>query len=160
MSEAANQPPSNPSTPNAYLRTRVMTSTPEQLRLLLLEGAVRFTRQGRGAIAAKDFEGIYTGFSRARDIVVELMTSIRPDAEPDLKAKVQGLYAFIFKLLMESSFEKDIAKADKAVELLEYEVETWRLAIQKLADERKGPGVPVAARISPAADRPALSLQA
>ncbi len=161
MSETANSHTSSSpaSTPNAYLRTRVMTSSPEQLRLMLLEGAVRFTRQGRDALVAKDHEGIYTGFSRARDIVVELMTAIRPDTEADLKSKVQGLYAFIFKLLVDASFEKDVEKADKAAELLEYEVETWRLAIQKMASER-GSTLAAPATAVAGAQRPTLSLQA
>jgi flagellar protein FliS len=163
MSESTTQhpPQSSPApAPNAYLRTRVMTSSPEQLRLLLLEGAVRFTRQGRDALVVKDHEGIFNGFSRARDIVVELMTSIRPDAEADLKGKVQGLYTFIFKLLVDASFEKDVEKADKAAELLEYEVETWRLAIQKLSAERSSLVLPTNATSTATAKRPTLSLQA
>lgn len=150
-------PPSIPSgTPNQYLRTQVLTASPEQLRLLLLEGAVRFTRQGRDALTSKDYEAIYTGFSKARDIVVELMTAIRPDTEPTLRSNVQGLYAYIFKLLVDASFEKDATKADEAAKLLEYECETWKLAMEKLKSERsQGAAKPVA---SPNA-RPALSVQ-
>lgn len=154
------QTPSS-STPNAYLRTRVMTSSPEQLRLMLLEGAVRFARQGRDALLAKDHEGIYTGFSRARDIVVELMTAIRPDTETELKSNVQGLYTFIFKLLVDASFDKDADKAEQAAKLLEYEVETWRLAMQRLTQDRATPGLALAGGpAAPSAERPALSLQA
>jgi flagellar protein FliS len=143
--------------PNAYQRTQVLTANPEQLRLLLLEGAVRFTRQGREAIEKKDYEAIYTGFTKARDIVVELMTAIRPDTEPTLRSKVQGLYGYIFRLLMDASFEKDVAKADEAIKLLDFECETWKLAMEKLKAERSH----ATARSAQAThvERPALSIQ-
>ena len=68
-------------TANAYLRTQVMTASPEQLRLMLLEGAIKFARQGREAITKKDHENVYNGFSRARNIVLEL-TNTKPDVDP------------------------------------------------------------------------------
>ena len=121
---------------NAYQRTQVLTAGPEQLRLMLLEGAVRFARQGLEGIRAKNHEAIFVGFSKSRDIVVELMTSIRPDTEPTLRSRVQGLYMFIFKLLADASFDKDETKGEKGVELLEYEVQTWKMAMAKAAEER------------------------
>jgi flagellar protein FliS len=145
------------STPNAYLQTQVLTANPEQLRMLLLEGAVRFSSQARDAMATKDHEAMFTGFTKARDIVVELMTSVRPDTEPSLRSKVQGLYAYIFKLLVDASFEKDAGKADEAVKLLEYERETWKLALEKLKSER-GQSTPKPAYAA-SQNRPALSVQ-
>jgi flagellar protein FliS len=145
---------------NAYQRTQVLTAGPEQLRLLLLEGAVRFARQGVEGIRSKNHEAIFTGFSKSRDIVVELMTSIRPDTEPTLRSRVQGLYMFIFKLLADASMEKDDAKGEKAAELLEYEVETWKLAMAKAAEERAGTGIPARSSLAPEqGSRPSLSLQ-
>jgi flagellar secretion chaperone FliS len=148
---------------STYQRTQVLTAGPEQLRLMLLEGAVRFARQGRDGILSKNYEQIYIGFCRSRDIVVELMTSIRPDTDPTLRSQVQGLYMFIFKQLADASLEKDVDKAEKAIGLLEYEVETWKLAMQKAAEERAAGGKPVATqRATVAAEpgsRPSLSLQ-
>ena len=68
-------------TANVYLRTKVLTASPEQLRLMLLEGAVKYARQGRDGMATKNHEQAFVGLSRSRDIVVELMTSIRPDTD-------------------------------------------------------------------------------
>ncbi|MFO0857968.1 MAG: flagellar export chaperone FliS [Phycisphaerales bacterium] len=124
-------------TASAYLRTRVMTASPEELRLMLLEAAVRFARQGREGMTTKNYELTFTGMSSARDIVVELLTTIRDDVAPELAANVKALYAFMYKELVDASINKDVAKLDKVIELLEYEVETWRLLMIKLADERR-----------------------
>lgn len=123
---------------NAYLRTKVLTAPPEQLRLFLLDGAIKFARQGVEALKAKNWEGVYTGFTQSRNIVLELTNSIRPELDPVLAQRMQGLYTFIYMQLVESGFEKDIAKGEKAIELLEYERETWMMLIDKLAAERAG----------------------
>ncbi len=103
---------------------------------MLLEGAVKFARQGRIALAEKRFEASFNGLSQSREIVFELMTTIREDVDPELAANAKGLYSFIYRTLVEGGHEKDLSKIDKAVELLEYERETWVMLMQRLAEER------------------------
>jgi len=121
---------------NAYHRTRVLTASQEQLRLMLLDGAIKFLRQGRDGLVAKDFEADYTGFTRCRDILLELASAMRFDMDPDLCKRVASVYMFIYQLTIDASFEKDITKADEAARLLDYERETWVLAMAKIAKER------------------------
>ncbi len=134
--------PLNLATPQAdppispYLRTRILTAPPEELRLLLLEGALKFTAQARDALAARNFEGVYLGVTKARDIILELMLSIRPEHNPALADRVRALYSFLYTHLTEASFEKDDAKFAKVLELLEFERETWALALARLAQDR------------------------
>ena len=147
----------------AYLRTKVMSASPEQLRQMLLEGALRFASQGREGLAKKDFEASYTGFAKCRNILMELM-NVRPDCDPELKAKVTGLYTFLYLHLTEGGFEKDLAKVDKVIELLEFELETWNLALAAAATERQqgGAASPTAGSITPITtpgERRPLSLQ-
>lgn len=142
---------------NAYLKTKVLTASAEELRLMLLDGAIKFARQGREGLATKNFEASYTGLSQSRDIVMELITTVRTDVDPELAANVRGVYTFIYKLLVEASFEKDPARADKAIELLEFERETWVLLMQKLAEERHGGDAARANAVRPDAAAPAGS---
>jgi flagellar secretion chaperone FliS len=143
-------PPST-ATANAYLRTRVLTASPEELRLMLLEGAVKFARQGRQGITDRDYNAMYQGLSQARDIVFELLNTIRDDVDPDLAANAKALYSFLYRLIVEASFEKDPAKADTAIQLLEYEHQTWVMLMDRLAAER---GIARPAAQSPAAQAP------
>lgn len=123
---------------NAYLRTRVLSATPEELRLLLLDGAIKFGTQGVEGMERKDYEAMYNGISQCRNIVFELMTTIRTDVNPEVSTKVQSLFLFMYKELMEGSHERDPQRIRKVIELLEYERETWVLLMQKLAEERSG----------------------
>lgn len=158
--------PSGNSGVNAYLRTRVLTATPEQLRLMLLEGAVRFARAGREGLEIKNYEQSYDGFTKCRNILVELMNSMRPEVDPDLCKRVNALYTFLYIHLTEASLEKDSRKADEVIELLEYERQTWILLMDKLAAERAGAApasvpapVATAAASATGAPRVALSVQ-
>lgn len=125
-------------TANAYLRTKVLTAPPEQLRLMLLDGAIRFANQGREALGRKDFEGIYLGISQCRAIVFELMTTIGPDAEPELAQRVRALYTYMYTRLLEASTERNPTKLDEVIELLAFERQTWAMFLDKLAAERAG----------------------
>ena len=147
--------PPAPSRPvSEYLKNRVLAASPEELRLLLLEGALKFARQGREGLARKDFEAVFNGLSQCRDVVMELLTTIRTEVDPDLAAKVKALYTFIYTLLVEGGHEKDLKKVDTAIELLDFERETWVMLMQKVAEERTTK--PTAA---PQGERPALSVQ-
>jgi flagellar protein FliS len=117
---------------NAYLRTKVMSARPEELRLMLLDGAIRFASMGREGLIARNYEQSSTGFSQARAIVLELINTIRPEADPELADKVKGLYTFLFSELVSASFERDADKAQQIIALLEYERETWALLIEQL----------------------------
>lgn len=122
----------------AYLKNKVLSASPEELRLMLLDGAIRFTTQGRDGLVAKNFEASFNGFSQARNIVMELINSIRPEVDPDLCKKVSSVYIFIYTHLVEAGHERSIPKADKVIELLEYERDTWIMLMEKLAAERGG----------------------
>lgn len=103
---------------------------------MLLDGAIKFTRQAVDGLKQKNFELSFNGFSQARPIVMELATGIREDADPDLAEKVRAVFLFIYRELMDAGFAKDAAKAESALELLVYERETWVLAMEKAAAER------------------------
>ena len=61
----------------AYLRTKVMTASPAELRLMLLDGAIRFAEQAKRGYETKDYELSFEGTTKAQAIVLELLK--RPD---------------------------------------------------------------------------------
>lgn len=121
---------------NAYLRTQVLTASPEQLRLMLLDGALRFATQAAEGIANKDYEAAYNGITQARAIVLELATSIRADVDAELAERVRSVYMYLYREMVDASLTRDHARLCKAIELLEYERETWALLMDKVTTER------------------------
>jgi len=127
---------------NAYLRTRVLTATPEELRLMLLDGAIKFARQGRDGLARKDYEASYNGLSQSRDIILELLTTIRPEHDPDLCERVKSVYTFMYTEMVTASMERDAVRVDSVIRLLEFERETWSLLMAQIQADRNAPPAP------------------
>ncbi|MEP0842351.1 MAG: flagellar export chaperone FliS [Phycisphaerae bacterium] len=120
-----------------YLRNAVLTATPEQLHLMLYDGAIRFTRRAIEGLEKKDLEAAFNGFSRAQKIVLELLNALNYDVDRTLCARMAGLYNFIYRKLIEASVERNPAHAQEALKLLEYQRETWVMLIEKLRQDRE-----------------------
>lgn len=121
---------------SAYLRSKVFSASPEELRLMLLDGALRFARQGREGLATRNFELSFSGLSSCKNILLELVTSMKVEIAPELCAKMRALYMFMYSRLIDANLEKSPAIVDEVIKLLEYERETWVLVMQRLVEER------------------------
>jgi len=121
--------------PNPYLKTKILTASPEELRLMLYDGAIKFCHQAKTTLAKKDFEASYTNLMRAQKIVLELSTSLKHDLDPALCDKLSALYTYIYRLLVDANMNHNQAPIDEAIKLLNYERETWKMLMQRLAEE-------------------------
>lgn len=122
-------------TPNAYLRTKILTASPAELRLMLLDGAIRFAEQARAGLANKQYEACYEGVTRCQSILMELINGLRPEHDPELCKRMSGLYTFMYTELMKASSQRDPATVNQVIQLLQYERETWSMLLEQLAQE-------------------------
>ena len=136
-------PPRPPQAPNPYLRTKVMTASREELRLMLLQGAERFAKAGRKELAKEkpDLEKSYEAWMKAKRIVVELTTSMNRAQSPEVVERLTALYTYIYKLLVDANTTRELKPADEAIKLLAYERETWELLMEQNRAEAAGGGV-------------------
>jgi len=121
----------NQSGPNPYLRTKILTANPEELRLMLYDGAIKFARQGRTAMEAGKIEAGYEALMRAQKIVLELSSSLNHQVEPKLCEKLSALYTYIYRLLVDANVDREPGKIDEALKLLDYERQTWVMLMEK-----------------------------
>ncbi|MCC7409362.1 MAG: flagellar export chaperone FliS [Phycisphaeraceae bacterium] len=117
---------------SSYLRTKILTANPQELRLMLYEGAIRFCHQARKGLEEKNYELSYNGLMRAQKIVLELSTSLNHQVAPELCDKLGALYTYIYKLLVEANMSRQIKQVDEAIKLLEYERATWQMLMNRL----------------------------
>lgn len=131
---------------NPYLKTKIMTASPEELRLMLYDGAIKFCHQAHKALEARDFEASYNALMRSQKIVLELSTSLNHDVAPDICEKLSALYTYIYRLLVDANMQRKAEIVAEAVELLEYERETWKLLMQKVTETGDAPASDAAAQ--------------
>lgn len=122
----------NPQAAQNYLRTKVFTATPEQLQLMLYDGALRFGEQARLALEQKNFEQSFNMISRVQKIIAEMHSSLKPDAAPDLCKKMSALYNYIYRKLIDANLEHQVADLDEALNILRYQRETWTMLLEQL----------------------------
>ena len=120
---------------NPYLRTKILTASPEQLRLMLYEGAIKFCHQAKAAIGNQKFEDSYNNLIRAQKIVLELSTSLNHEADPELCGKLSALYTYIYRKLVEANMSRKVEDIDEAIRLIEYERETWQLLMKQISEQ-------------------------
>ncbi len=140
---------------NPYLKTKVMTASSEELRLMLFDGGVKFCRVALDAISQKNYEDSYNALMRAQKIVLELSISLNYSVDPDLCSKMASLYNYIYKLLVDANLNRETKPLTEAIDLLQYERETWQMLINKVdkeadaAPKPKLPGTSPIAKLGP-----------
>jgi flagellar protein FliS len=118
-----------------YLKNAVMTAGPEQLHLMLLEGAIRFATRGKEAIEHKDVEATFNALERAQRIALELSNGLRREINPELVDQMAALYAFVYRRLLDGSVQRDAQAVEDALRILRHQRETWVMLIEKLAQD-------------------------
>lgn len=119
-----------------YLRTKVFTATPEQLHLMLYDGAIRFAEQAKLALEQKNYDASFNALSRAQKIIAELTAALKHDVSPLLCGKLAALYNYVYRKLIEANIEHTIQPVDDALEILRYQRETWVLLLDQLGRQK------------------------
>ena len=122
----------NPNLAQNYLRTRVMTATPEQLQMMLFDGALRFGELARLALEKKNYEESYNNISRVQKILSELSCTLKPDVAPDLCKKLAALYNYAYRKLIEANVDHKVESLNEAMRVLKYQRETWGMLLDQL----------------------------
>jgi flagellar secretion chaperone FliS len=130
--------PPNPQAAQKYLQTKVLTATPEQLQMMLFDGALRFCEQARVAMQRQRYEESYSLIGKVQKIVLEMTTSLKHNVSPDLCKKLAALYTFAYKRLVTANLQHDPAALDEALQVLRYQRETWAMLMQQLAQQKAG----------------------
>ncbi len=110
--------------PQAYKEAAILTASPEQLVVMLYDGAIRFLRQGEMAMREGMIAQTNDRLQRAEAIIDELLGTLNMDAG-DISVRLQSIYVFCRKLLMEARVERDPAKVGQVVTFLTELREAW-----------------------------------
>lgn len=120
---------------NAYKNNSVNFASKEQLLLMLLDGAVKFTKRGRLAIVDKDIQLAHNSLSRVQDIFTELRVTLDTNAGEWAK-QIFNVYGFINEKLYEANIKKDEKIIDEVLPLIEEVREIWNEAYKISISQR------------------------
>jgi flagellar secretion chaperone FliS len=121
------------SRPQAYRDSAVLTASPEQLVVMLYDGAVRFLRQAEIAMNEGAFLHSFEKLGRAEAILDELLATLNMETG-EIAERLQAIYIFCKKTLIEARIQREGEKIGQVVALLANLREAWaKLAEQAAA---------------------------
>ncbi|NMB19585.1 MAG: flagellar export chaperone FliS [Firmicutes bacterium] len=111
-----------------YRQTQVTTASQGELLLMLFDGAIRFARQSKDFMVAREYEDANARLIRTQDIINELILSLDLSVG-EIANNLQQLYVFIHDLLVQANIKKDPEIVDSAVDMLVELRDTWEQVV-------------------------------
>ena len=123
--------------PNAYAQysnSKVLTASPAELTLMLYEGAIKFCNIAKMAMEKKDIEKANLNIQKARNIIVELQTTLNFDYP--VAKEFDVIYTYIFERMTAAN----VSKNPEDVELVLIELrdlrDIWKQIMKTTKDPR------------------------
>ena len=125
---------------NQYKHSAVFTATPEELTLMLYDGAIKFMNISKHHIENNNVVKAHEALIRAQDIIIELNSSL--NMEYEISENLRGLYDFVLDRLIDANINKKIEPIDEALEIVTDMRDTWKEVMLKVKkqvyENRKG----------------------
>lgn len=118
-------------TNNPYTKmkqTSVMTASPQELTLMLYDGAIKFGNQAIGAIENNEIEKAHNFIIRVQDIIEEFRLTLNMDY--DIAENLDLMYDYIYRRLLEANITKNKDIIGEVVDLIRELRNTWKEAMQ------------------------------
>ncbi|MBU5310794.1 flagellar export chaperone FliS [Tissierella carlieri] len=115
---------------NQYKQNAVLTATPEELTLMLYDGAIKFMNIGKYSIENKELERAHSSLIRAQDIILELNYSL--DMNYEVSKELRELYEFVLAKLVDANINKNTKSIDEALTIVNDMRDTWKEVIKQI----------------------------
>src|SRR5690606_26793395 len=110
----------------------VMSSSREELVVLLYRHLLANLRRAAKEIAARDIEGKAESLSKAADIVFELLGSLDFEAGGEFASRLASLYEFYLHEIREVGRTLDVDRLEKLIALVAELHEGWSQAAKQV----------------------------
>lgn len=109
----------------AYHNTNVHTADQKTLILMLYDGLTRFLQKAIVKIEAKEVEAAHNYLVRSREIVAELLATLRPEKAGDVGENLKRLYVYTFNRIVEANLRKDPEIVREVIRIIATLREGW-----------------------------------
>src|SRR5580700_9999816 len=106
------------SSASRYYETSVTTASPEQLVVMLYEGAIKYLRQSVTAIEEKNLVGKRQSIDRAMAIVQHLRNTLDMERGGEISVELDKLYIYMTNCIINGSIKLQTAPLQEAIKLL------------------------------------------
>jgi flagellar secretion chaperone FliS len=109
----------------AYQQQSVLTAPPGRLVVMLYDGCLRFLNQAAYAMREDKPRDVDARLRRAEAIIDELLTTLDHKRGGEIASRLQGIYVFCRRHLLDARRANDADMVDKVAELLGELRDAW-----------------------------------
>jgi len=113
-----------------YLRNQILCASPEQILIMLYDGAIRFTRQAILGAEENNLETMTYGIRRAMAIITEFSNTLNHEIGGAIADNLDAIYSFMVRELTLANLHRDAEKLRVVENLLVGLRATWAEAIE------------------------------
>lgn len=110
---------------NTYKNNSVNFASKDQLLLMLVDGAVKFSKIGRQAILDKDIKKAHENIVKTQNIFYELMATLDVTKGGEWTQNLMNIYEFIVRRLTDANIKKSEEIMNEIIPLIEDVRDTW-----------------------------------
>ena len=119
-----------------YRKNQIETATPEEILIMLYEGAIRFIMLAKKAHAENKLDSYNKNLIKAQHIVREFMDSLDMEIGGEVAVNLYQLYEYLHFRLVQANIKKDLAMLDEVLDHLRGLKSTWEEAIRIIQKEK------------------------
>ncbi len=125
---------------NAYLKnyqnTQVQTASPEQILIMLYDGAIRFLEQASEAMGSGDYAVKIKNIDKTLAIISELNATLDHEIGGEVAANLASLYDFMMREIPRANARNDASVLAPVTSILRELREAWVEAAEIVRKER------------------------
>lgn len=120
-----------------YQKNQIETATPEQVLILLYDGAILYLNKAKVAIEQQNIEQWNNNLLGCERIILEFMDTLDMENGGDLAKNLYKLYEYFYNTLVSANLNKNTNQVDEILKHLKSMRETWQKAIAIANAEKK-----------------------
>lgn len=112
-----------------YNNNKVLTASPEELTLLLYEGAIKFCNIAMMGLEENNIQKTHDNIKKAQAIIEELQSTLNHSYK--VAEDFDNVYHYIYSLLTDANIHKDKETLERALNEIRGMRDTWKEVMKK-----------------------------
>lgn len=110
----------------SYVKTDISTSDPLKLIIMCYEGAIESLKLAKENVKEGNYEKKAKAFTRAQDIIDELLCSLDFEKGGVIAANLSNLYNYMLRRILFGNVKKDMSAIDEVIGMLDELLSAWQ----------------------------------
>lgn len=114
-----------------YQKAAVTTLDQGTLIMMLYDGAIKFMNIALVKIEKNELEGAHNAITRSKEIIAELMGSLKTEGTGDVAKNLKSMYSYMYDRLIDANIRKDVEIINEIIALMDELRDGWKVVLKE-----------------------------